>query len=167
MNKIFRYSLFVAFGLLVLAVLSWRFHCRTLYKIYQSSSTMTHHVAGDSINTNSIASYSDQEIAIYGKWEKQTTPLAFMTFSLDDADDGFYWGKEWNENDKVFEKDLEEHRNGWFKWKIKNNHILLVYMSNLGFVIPIEYTITQQGDTLFRLQGKLDRTPQSYTRRYN
>lgn len=168
MKKILLYSIgIVALLVLIAAALWWWRYCQSLYQAYQSEPTATHHVVGDSLNTNSIASFSKQEIAIYGKWLEDNNNLDYKVFTLDDAQDGFYWGKEWCEADGVLESDLEEHGNGWFKWKVKKNKLLLIHTSSIGFVVPIEYTLVQLADTMMSVQSFFHRYTQTYSRVYN
>ncbi len=167
MKKILLYSIGIVALVLIAAALGWWHYCQSLYQAYQSESTASHHVVGDSLNTNSIASFSEQEIAIYGKWLEDKDNLDYKVFTLDDAQDGFYWGKEWCEADGVLESDLEEHGNGWFKWKVKKNKLLLIHTSNIGFVVPIEYTLVQLADTMMSVQSFFRRSSQTYSRVYN
>lgn len=167
MKKTVLYVFGAALLLLVIAIVGWWVYYQSLYKAYQSPSVSTHHVAGDSLNTNSIATFSEQEIAMYGKWKEDNEDVTFMVFSLDDAEDGFYWGKEWCESDGVFETDLKEHGNGWFRWKIKKNKLLLLHSSNFGFVMPNEYTIMQLEDTTLGMQSQFSRSNKLYNRTYN
>lgn len=167
MKKTILYVFGAVLALLVIAIVGWWVYYQSLYKAYQSPSVNTHHVAGDSLNTNSIATFSEQEIAMYGKWKEDNEDMTFMVFSLDDAEDGFYWGKEWCESDGVFESDLKEHGNGWFRWKIKKNKLLLLHSSNFGFVMPNEYTIMQLEDTTLGMQSQFSRSNKLYNRTYN
>lgn len=166
MKKSLLYSVVIV-ALLLTAALGWWCYCQSLYKAYQSESAASHHVAGDSLNTNSIASFSEQEIAVYGKWLEDNDEFNYMVFTLDETQDGLYWGKEWCEQDDVFESDLEEHGNGWFKWKVKKNKLLIVHIANLGFVLPSEYTIIQLEDTILSMQSLFHRSSQTYSRVYD
>lgn len=167
MKKSLFYSIGIVAIVLTAAALGWWLYCHSLYKAYQSESTVTHHVAGDSLNTNSMASFSEQEIAIYGKWLEDNDNLDYKVFTLDDAQDGYYWGKEWCEADGVFEDDLEEHGNGWFKWTVKKKKLLLIHTSNIGFVVPVEYTLKQSADTMMSIQSFFHRSSQTYRRVYD
>lgn len=167
MKKAFFYGVSALIIMLIIVGFGFWLYFRSLYKAYQSESVITHHVAGDSLNTNSIASFTEQEIAIYGKWADSNEVLAYTMFMLEDAGDGFYWGKEWNEQDGVYESDLDEHGNGWFRWRVKKNKILFIRSTNFGFSIPAEYTITQMEDTVLGLQNRFSRSSQSYIKTYN
>ena len=54
-----------------------------------------------------------------GKWQNADNPQWYKVYydDPDDDEEGFFWGKEWNEADDVLEEDLMYHGNGWFRWK--------------------------------------------------
>jgi len=80
------------------------------------------------VSTNS-AGFAIEEIpsadpALVGKWSCAENPQWYKVY-YDDYDDdyGFFWGKEWDESDEVFEEDLMYHGNGWFRWRKDNNQL--------------------------------------------
>lgn len=160
-------SILVSLPLVIaILLLSGWYYYHTLYNDYRTESAVRHE-AGDSLSTNSIAAFTDEEIAVYGKWADKTDHGAYTVFSLDDAGDGFYWGKEWNEADNIFEDDLDEYGNGWFRWKTKKNSLLILYNSNYGFSVPIEYAITDLKDESLGIQRKLTKSQFHLSRAYN
>jgi len=167
MKKVILYSLGAVVVLLASAVAGWWYYYQSLYNEYKGESVEQHQAASDSLSTNSIATFSDQEMSMYGKWSDQSEELNYTVFMLDDAGDGFYWGKEWCEQDNVFESDLEDHGSGWFKWRVKKDKLLLLHTSNFGFVVPVEYTITQLEDTMMGMKSQFNRRPKSFSRAYN
>lgn len=55
---------------------------------------------------------------IVGKWSNKDNPKWFKVYYDDyDEEQCLYWGKEWDENEDIFEEDLKYHGNGWFRWK--------------------------------------------------
>lgn len=55
---------------------------------------------------------------LVGKWQNDLNPQWFKVYYDDyDEDEGYFWGKEWDEADDVQEEDLVYHGNGWFRWK--------------------------------------------------
>ena len=88
---------------------------------------------------------------LYGYWKKTTGNeyLRFMTEQEDVRDGDYLFGYEWNEDDDVYESDIQKqyHGNGWFKYKMttksKSDTILheLHFMDNQGATIPKTYTI--------------------------
>ncbi len=79
-----------------------------------------------------------------GKWQNTANPQWFKCYYDDPDEDreGYFWGKEWDEDDDVFEEDLCYHGNGWFIWKKQKNRIIEVSMSEYNeMMVPQEYDI--------------------------
>ena len=103
---------------------------------------------------------------LYGKWQNKKNTQWYRVFYNDIvADDPTYkWGKEWHENEGIYEKDLTEHGNGWFKWRKSNNNLLEIEMMEYGWAeIPQENTITVLTDTEFSYKRQ-DGTIYSFTK---
>lgn len=69
---------------------------------------------------------------LFGRWQGVTDSQEYMVFYSDVAEEGWYWGKEWNTNDKT-ENDLDGmdyHGNGWFMWQKGKNYITMRNMLN-------------------------------------
>lgn len=71
-----------------------------------------------------IGSESD----LLGYWEDSLLPGSIIVFTSEpvstqdsafESFDGYKWGKEWDENDNVYEEDVNRdyHGNQWFIWK--------------------------------------------------
>ena len=58
-----------------------------------------------------------------GKWRNSGNQLWYKVYYDDYAEDGTYWGKEWDEKDDVYEEDLSYHGNGWFRWSLRNGKL--------------------------------------------
>ena len=71
--------------------------------------------------TNVHLSFEDDapqaDPALVGKWQNSENPQWYKVYYDDYDEDGFFWGKEWDEADDVQEEDLNYHGNGWFRWK--------------------------------------------------
>lgn len=52
-----------------------------------------------------------------GKWRNAENPHWYKVYYDDYGDEGYFWGKEWDESEDVHEEDLNYHGNGWFLWK--------------------------------------------------
>lgn len=78
--------------------------------------------------TNEHQVYQDEtpiaDSALVGKWQNQDNPQWFKSYYDDYDGDGFFWGKEWNEAENVYEEDLNYHGNGWFRWRIDKDQLL-------------------------------------------
>lgn len=96
--------------------------------------------------TNKVAQFQPEQVAnplLVGKWSVEHHPESFKAYYDDPCDQqGYFWGKEWNEEENVYEEDLLYHGNGWFQWCKQGNQLLEVYMSDNTFVAPKTYEIT-------------------------
>ena len=74
---------------------------------------------------------------IVGKWQNATNSQWYKVYYDDfDEERQLFWGKEWNEEEEVFEEDLNFHGNGWFRWERKGN-ILYEYATMDARDVPI------------------------------
>lgn len=81
---------------------------------------------------------------LQGKWCKDGTQefKRFTTSPVTD-DAGYFWGCEWNEAEDVHESDLVFHGDGWFKYKLTEDQLREVHMTDYGWTdIPQEYVLT-------------------------
>lgn len=104
--------------------------------------------------TDKITIYEEQQgvnSLLVGLWSEDSNPKHFKAYYDDACDEsGYFWGKEWDEKDGVYEEDLEYHGNGWFKWSITDKEIVEIYVTDLNtMVVPIEYTIDQLNDSVY------------------
>jgi len=80
-----------------------------------------------STDTESIAvlELPSADPLMVGKWQNAENPQWYKVYydDPDDDEDGYFWGKEWDEADEVLEEDLMYHGNGWFRWCKKNNQL--------------------------------------------
>ncbi len=104
--------------------------------------------------TNNVLYFEDGSPSanslIVGKWQSTSNQQWYKMY-LDDYDgDGYFWGKEWDEQDDVKEEDLSYHGNGWFRWKIEDNELIeLSSMDSRDVPIPKQYDIIKlREDTL-------------------
>ena len=77
-------------------------------------------ITENDFTTNTRRTYEDEnpvaDPALVGRWENADNPQWHKMY-LDDYDDnGWFWGKEWDESQDVYEEDLVYHGNGWFRW---------------------------------------------------
>ena len=72
-------------------------------------------------STNDVYYYEDgappADPEIVGIWRNADNEGWYKVYYDDYDGDGFYWGKEWNEDEDVDEEDLTYHGNGWFRWR--------------------------------------------------
>lgn len=89
----------------------------------------------EGLSTNG-SGYAEEEIPhadplIVGKWQNDLNPQWFRVYYDDYDDDGFFWGKEWNEADDVSEEDLNYHGNGWFRWRVDGKQLLEMHTMDI------------------------------------
>ena len=81
----------------------------------------------DDHSTNANYSFEEDvpsaDPAIVGKWQNVANPQWYKVYYDDYDDDGFFWGKEWSEDEDVFEEDLPYHGNGWYRWRKKGKSL--------------------------------------------
>ena len=104
----------------------------------------------EGLTTNS-AGYAEEEVPhadpfIVGKWQNDVNPQWFKVYYDDyDEDEGFFWGKEWNEADDVSEEDLNYHGNGWFRWRREGKQLIEMHTMDVQDVpIPKVWNILTQ-----------------------
>ncbi len=87
---------------------------------------------------------SFQEADLLGLW-KDASQEAFVRFTTEADPTGEYkYGREWNESEDVYEKDLVPYGNGWFKYKLVKSKLTEIHlMDNGGAEIPKVYIVLQ------------------------
>lgn len=99
---------------------------------------------GDEHQTAGVYDYAVEPADPYivGLWQEAHNPQWYKAYYDDAAEDGYYWGKEWQENDDVFEEDLVYHGNGWFKWKREKNELIELHVMTVSkAVVPKRWNI--------------------------
>ena len=87
---------------------------------------------------------TDEDEMLLGKWQSLENEQWFRVYTDEEAEDGYYWGYEWDEAEDVTEADLQKYGNGWFMWKKRGSKVLeLATADNKGQLIPRPYTITK------------------------
>lgn len=109
------------------------------------------------IETNKKVVYESEKVAnpmLVGLWVENGTK--HYKIYLDDAcdEESYFWGKEWDEEQGIFEEDLTYHGNGWFKWSKTHDELTEIYLSDQGnMVIPTQYRIHQLNDSILVYQS--------------
>lgn len=65
---------------------------------------------------------------IVGKWQNDDNPQWFKVYYDDYDEDGYFWGKEWDESEDVREVDLNYHGNGWFRWCKNGKKLIEIHL---------------------------------------
>ena len=87
---------------------------------------------------------SFQEADLLGLWQENGQE-AFVRFTTETDPTGEYkYGREWNEGEGIFESDLKQYGNGWFKYKLVQNDLKEIHlMDNSSAEIPKVYIVLQ------------------------
>ena len=96
-------------------------------------------------------------------WEENNTQH-YVRFTTEASDEtGYYYGREWDEAEDVFEDDLLPYGNGWFKYELKTSGTLteIHLMDNGGAEIPKVFVVSKLTDTSLEYYEK-DRTSSKY-----
>lgn len=104
-------------------------------------------------STNEVYYYEDgtpkADPAIVGTWQNAANPQWFKVYYDDYDCDGYWWGKEWSEDEDVMEEDLPFHGNGWFRWRKEGKQIRELYMMDIsGAVVPKAWLYKVKKDSL-------------------
>ncbi len=96
--------------------------------------------------TDKVAKVQPEQVAnplFVRKWYVEHHPTSFKVYYDDPCEQpGYFWGKEWNEEENIYEEDLLYHGNGWFQWCKQGNQLLEMHMMDNAFVVPQEYEIS-------------------------
>jgi hypothetical protein len=101
----------------------------------------------------------DKEIGtrsqLIGRWQCDKEYIVFYDESAED--EGYAWGKEWDEADEM-ESDLDGedyHGNGWFKWKKGDDYIRVALMMSISEANPaLDWTLNTLTDSEMSLAQK-------------
>ena len=85
---------------------------------------------------------------LLGHWQGLDRPTWHRIYTDEYSGNGYYWGKEWDEAEDVFEKDLIDYGNGWFEWKMDGNDVLELATTDMSESrVPFIYTIKKLSNT--------------------
>ena len=117
-----------------------------VYRHYSAASQpveATVEALGEEQHTHAIVFFEEEvDPLMLGKWQHTVDTAWYRVYTTEPAEDGFCWGREWNEAEDIFEEDLMPYGNGWFKWKKTDKYVLEWHVTdNRGAAIPYEYTI--------------------------
>lgn len=105
-------------------------------------------------STNKKVVYEPEMVAnplLVGLWVEDAHPQHYKLYLDDpcDEEEGFFWGKEWDESQSIYEDDLIYHGNGWFKWSKTKKEMTEINMSDQEMVVPNQYTIDKLNDSVY------------------
>jgi len=110
--------------------------------------------------------------SIYGLWQEydnnipESDYMRFLTATEEAKEGDYFFGREWDESDHVYEKDLKYKGNGWFKWKIEGETLTKIALLDNGSAeLPKTYTIKILNTTQLQLQDQNDKDLDTFTRK--
>ena len=94
---------------------------------------------------------SFQEADLLGLWQENGQE-AFVRFTDElDPTREYKYGRQWNVSEDVYEEDLKQYGNGWFKYKLVNSNLTEIHlMDNGGADVPKIYTVLQLTDDVLK-----------------
>ena len=93
---------------------------------------------------------------LVGKWQNIDNPQWYKMYLDDYDEDGYFWGKEWDESEDVFEEDLKYHGNGWFRWKRDKKEVQEIASTDeFRFTVSKNYAVKIGKDSVLQLTDRL------------
>lgn len=110
-----------------------------------------------------------EEIALdtmmLGKWQHATDTGWYRVYTMEPAGDDYYWGREWNTSDDIFEEDLTPYGNGWFKWKKDGDNVVEMHMTDHQIAsVPYEYKMLRLSNNEMRYKETADADKQQFNK---
>lgn len=100
-----------------------------------------------------------------GKWQHATDTGWYRVYTMEPAGDDYYWGREWNTSDDIFEEDLTPYGNGWFKWKKDGDNVVEMHMTDHQIAsIPYEYKMLRLSNNEMRYKETADADKQQFNK---
>lgn len=124
--------------------------------------SQTREKSNDILSTEG-AGYAEEDIphadpAIVGKWQNTANPQWFKVYYDDYDDEGYFWGKEWDEAENVMEEDLNYHGNGWFRWCKQGKELQELHAMDITeTIIPKIYQKLRSSNDSLLLKEKLSK----------
>lgn len=104
------------------------------------------------------------EANLLGKWIKDdatgldSVPVEFVRFTDElDPTHEYKYGRQWNVSEDIYEEDLKQYGNGWFKYKLVNSKLTEIHlMDNGGADVPKIYTVLQLTEDVLKYKDDRD-----------
>lgn len=111
--------------------------------LHRDSVVVAVDVPADAYGTDRVAIYEcEMDSLIFGKWQHTTDTTWFRVYTSEPAGEGYFWGREWDTSEDIYESDLMPYGNGWFKWKKDDKNVVEIQMTEInGTIIPYEYDV--------------------------
>lgn len=111
--------------------------------LHRDSVVVAVDVPSDAYGTDGVAIYEcEMDSLIFGKWQHTADTTWFRVYTSEPAGEGYFWGREWDTSEDIYESDLIPYGNGWFKWKKDDKKVIEIQMTEInGTIIPYEYDV--------------------------
>lgn len=98
-----------------------------------------------------------------GVWQHTVDTGWHRVYTMEPAGNDYYWGREWNTSEDIFEEDLMPYGNGWFMWKKDGDEVVEIHMTDKQIaVIPFEYEIMELSSQEMRYKESTDADKQEF-----
>ena len=117
--------------------------------------------------THGMIKFQDIEFddRMLGKWQHVIDTGWYRVYTMEPAGDDYYWGREWNTSDDIFEEDLNPYGNGWFKWKKEGDNVMELHMTdNQSASIPYQYQMQRLNNQEMRYKETSDNERQVFSK---
>lgn len=117
--------------------------------------------------TNGLIVFEDItfDTLMLGKWQHVIDTGWYRVYTMEPAGDDYYWGREWNTSDDIFEEDLNPYGNGWFKWKKEGDNVMELHMTdNQSASIPYQYQMQRLNNQEMRYKETSDNERQVFNK---
>lgn len=105
----------------------------------------------------------EADYRLLGKWQNEENPHWYRVYYSDWEKEDYFWGKEWYEDEDVDETDLQWHGNGWFLWRLEDNTVTELAVTDGGLaVIPHIYTFSYLSSERMTYSEKRDRKVRNF-----
>ena len=98
-----------------------------------------------------------------GVWQHAVDTGWHRVYTMEPAGGSYYWGREWNTSEDIFEEDLMPYGNGWFMWKKEGNDVIEIHMTDKQIAsIPHEYKVIELSSKGMRYVENADADKQEF-----
>ena len=112
-----------------------------------------------------VFEYLSIDTLMLGKWQHTLDIGWYRVYTMEPAGNDYYWGREWNTSDDIFEEDLTPYGNGWFKWKKDGNNVVEMHMTDNQIAsIPYEYKVLRLSNNEMRYKETADADKQQFNK---
>ena len=107
-----------------------------------------------------VFEYLSIDTLMLGKWQHTLDIGWYRVYTMEPAGNEYYWGREWNTSEDIFEEDLMPYGNGWFKYKLDTPNKLteIHLMDNGGAELPKIYDVLKLTESELQYKDQYGKT---------